>query len=295
MSNKTNPVFLFEAILFAASSIILLPLRTIQYYSVIEKNTGFYNKIDANVIVFDAVLTVAVLFFIIAAFSKRKKISIDATPTKFPGCGILAALAAISVIYSVIVDYRSRDIDTSAYTVSSTAPAEAVARIALIQSVFGILTAVMFIVLAVLFLSGKSTNGKFRILSLAPVVWYVVRLVSRFTRTISYLRVSDLALEMLAFAFMTMFFMAFAQTSSGVEGKGNEWKLAGFGLPAALFAITCFIPRAILVLTGNSDSMYILSNADVSDLFISLFIVATILTRVVNGPGNIIVTKAAEE
>jgi hypothetical protein len=41
--------------------------------------------------------------------------------------------------------------------------------------------------------------------------------------------------------------------------------------------------------------MYILSNADVSDLFISLFIVATILTRVVNGPGNIIVTKAAEE
>ena len=173
--------------------------------------------------------------------------------------------------------------------------AEAVARIALIQAVFGILTSVTFIVLAVLFLSGKSTNGKFRIIMLAPVVWYVVRLVSRFTRTISYLRVSDLALEMLAFAFMTMFFMAFAQTSSGVESKGNEWKLAGFGLPAALFAITCFIPRAILVLTGNSDSMYILSNADVSDLFISLFIVATILTRVVNGPGNIIVTKAAEE
>ena len=56
------------------------------------------------------------------------------------------------------------------------------------------------------------------------------RLVFRFTRTISYIRVSDLMLEMLMLVFFIMFFMAFAQVNSRVDPNKKEWKIAAYGL-----------------------------------------------------------------
>ena len=38
-------------------------------------------------------------------------------------------------------------------------------------------------------------------------------------------------LEMLMIVFMILFFMAFAQANSAVNSKGNEWKVAAYGIP----------------------------------------------------------------
>ena len=50
-----------------------------------------------------------------------------------------------------------------------------------------------------------------------------------------------------------MFFMAFAQVTAKVGGKGLEWKLFAYGLPAALFCLLCFVPRVVLMILGKSE------------------------------------------
>lgn len=294
MSKINKPVFTVEAIVFAAALLITLPLRTIQYYTIVEDGTGFYEKADFNLYLYVILIVAAFAYFIISAVSKRKKISLETAPVKLPGCGILAALSALSVGFSVYIDYSSRNIDASSYTVTSTASEALTSRIAMLQAVSGLATAVFFIMLAVVFMSGQSPSRYTKLLSLCPVVWYTIKLVSRFTRTISYLRVSDLTIEMMAFAFMVVFFMAFAQTNSQVETNVYEWKLAAFGFSGSLFALNCFVPRAILLVSGNADKMYILSHADPSDIIIPLFIIATVTTRIIPRNSNIIPEKTAE-
>ena len=153
--------------------------------------------------------------------------------------------------------------------------------------VVGVAVGLFFILLGTSFILGKRTDI-FKILSLTPVIWLIIRLIMRFTRTISYLRVSDITLEMLSLIFLILFFMAFAQVNSNVEAKGNEWKTVGFGFPAVLLALNLFIPRAILVLSGNAGLMHILSRADVSDLALSIFIIAAVLTRIAPNISNIV-------
>ena len=79
--------------------------------------------------------------------------------------------------------------------------------------------------------------------------------------------------------FATMFFMAFAQVNSQVGGKNCEWKLAGYGLTAVLFALVCFVPRFIVTIVGMSDLLYSYSPAEFCDLAIALFIIATVFTK----------------
>ena len=113
-----------------------------------------------------------------------------------------------------------------------------------------------------------------------PVIWSMLRMVARFMRTLSYVRVSELMFEMLMLAFMILFFMNFAQCSSKVNDENCGSKLAAYGLPAALMALVCFVPRFILTLTGQAHVIYTGSVLEYSDLAVALFIIATVLTRV---------------
>lgn len=287
MAKKFRPVFTTEAFVLAAALIVTLPLRTIQYFTVIEGGSGFYTQTNANIIIYAVVLAAATAFFIVSAFLKRKRVSLETAPQKLPGCGIISFLTAAAMLYSAYTEYSLRNVDASEYSVTSTAAKIISGPFVTVQAVFGIIAAIFFVLIGVCFVTGKS-SGRFKLLSLTPVIWCILRLIVRFTRTISYLRVSDLALEMITLIFFILFFMAFAQTNSEVEGKGNEWKLTGLGFPGAMFALNLFVPRAVLVLTGKESLLYILSRADVSDLAIALFIVATVLTRIVPNISNIV-------
>ena len=80
--------------------------------------------------------------------------------------------------------------------------------------------------------------------------------------------------------FFILFFMAFAQVNSRVDADKKEWKIASYGLPAALLALICFVPRFIVMITGNADLLHDQSPAEYCDFGIALFIISTVLTRV---------------
>ncbi len=275
MKSITKSGFGIGILIFAAAAIIALPVRTLQYFTVIESETGFFTENDWSVYLLGAVTGAAIIAMLVLGFAKRKTLDYSLEITKRPGQGILSFTAAAGLLMNAVSIIM--EIMESAFVPQE----EKAARLIItIQAVFAVLSAIYFVALGTSYLSGKSNGSEYRLISLAPVLWSIFRLVFRFTRTISYIRVSDLILEMAMIVFCISFFMAFAQVNSRVDPNKKEWKIAAYGLSAALLSLLCFVPRFIVMITGSADLLHEQSPAEYCDFGVALFIISTVLTRV---------------
>ncbi len=277
------------AIIFAVAAIIALPLRTVQFFTVLEGGTGFFTSYDLSVYLLYALLAGASLTFVILGFSKRKKLDFNRDVSKRPVSGIISLLAAAAVFSdgmtcaNIVMNSRMPIIDYSNY---GTPAINTDKLIFGAEALFAVISSIFLLSLGLVYLTGKTNGSEHKIISLAPVIWCIVRMVYRFTRTISYQKVSDLTFEFIMLAFMIMFFMAFAQVNSQIGSKNCEWKLAGYGLPAALFALICFAPRFIVTVTGKEYLLYEYSSAEFCDLGVAIFICSVVFTRLTDKVGK---------
>lgn len=282
MKNKIlNSGFGIGNLVFIAAVILALPLRLYQYIGgVLEAQTGFYVKNDWSTYALYAVLAIAGIAIIASGFAKSKKLVYDTSKAVRPGFGALSGLVAAGLILDTFTCLQNLGKYQEALSAAESSPEATTYYVILAQMAFALLSAICFVVLCIGSLTGKISGSEFKLISLAPVLWAMFRMVARFMRTISYVRVSELMFEMLMLMFMILFFMNFAQCSSKVNDKDCGWKLAAYGLPAAMLALVCFVPRLILSLTGKADVIYSGSALEYSDFAVALFIIATVLTRV---------------
>lgn len=291
MKSITKSGFGTGILAFAAAVIIALPLRTLQYFTVLESGTGFFLKNDWSVYLLGIILSAAIIFLLVFGFISRKSLDYSLETVKQPGQGILSLTACAGILMST-ASVGVELVNSTGFSQEETTNNVILA----IQAIFGVLSAIYFLAIGLSYLSGKSNGSEYRLISLAPVIWSIFRLILRFTRTISYIRVSDLMFEMLMLVFFIMFFMAFAQVNSRVDGEKKEWKIAAYGLPAALLALVCFVPRFIVMITGNADLLNEQSPAEYCDIGVALFIISTVLTRVTAKiPNTVSETMITEE
>jgi hypothetical protein len=127
-----------------------------------------------------------------------------------------------------------------------------------------------------------------------PVLWMVCRVLRRFSRTIAYLRVSDLFITIAALALLMTFLLAFAQILGGINGAGREWRLAAVGIPAAALLLLGFLPRVVAYhfvdgLVPSQDAV-----RELADPAMALFIIVFVYGRLRQGPKAAAV-RAGEE
>ncbi len=273
------------AIVFALAALIVIPLRTVMHYTVLEGGTGFYTEKNFLVYLFTAVMVASIAFFAVLGIVKRKSLSYSTAAQVRAGFGSLAGLAAAGFIFDILSCIKELSSDTYSileYSIESeeTAALSTASGIMKIQIAFAAISALYFLVLCLCNLSGKAVPKFMAVFSLAPVVWGICKLVLRFTRTISYIKVSELMLEMLAFVFLILFFMAFAQLEFGISSKGCEWKVAFYGLSAAILLVVCFVPRFIVTVTGSPELIYSMSKVEYCDICLALFIICTVITKI---------------
>ncbi len=275
------------AMVFAIVSVIALPLRTIQYFTNIEASTGFFTEKNIGIWALYAFMAIICIFSPAFGFISRKKLVLDLNHKKRAGCGIISALLAVLTLGDALRCFNHTLNLQLGFIVSPQYPdAFEPAREKMVTSVINfegltaILAALFFIVSALSFLSGKSVGENFRLLSLAPVLWSVARIVYRFSITISYLRVSQLTIEMFMLIFVILFFMTYAQVNSKVNATGLDWKLVAYGLPSAFFALLSFVPQFVILLAGKTELLYVYSVPYYCDFGIALFILSTVLTRI---------------
>lgn len=272
-------------VVFGIAAVILTVLRLVQIKTSIDASTGFYTKTGLSVIIFYALLFMSCLYFAVSSF-----ISVDSknvTLCKKSQSMYIITLAfsffaffdgALSFIKSIAATGDTQTASTvfKGLMISGAIPL-------FLQSIFAVISGIFLIELALSFKKGDGSASKHRIAALMPVGWISFRMLHLFVSKISFLRVSDLFLELSMCAFMILFFMALAQVSSNVYSNESRWRLVGFGLPAALISTLTSVSR--LIFTFVSKETYINENHpfNIVDLAFSVFAVMLVVLLIKNG------------
>lgn len=290
-TKSVNPFVLF--IVFIASVIVSLPVRVYQLFVNVESGTGFWiNRSHFSVYVIFAVAAIGtVLPIILALVFKSGLGKVDTSASKKPFGGVLSFLMAVGLVIDAISRYTAFsdlyfDFTNSASTTPMLSYLSKSGALAMgLEAFFAVISAIYFILLGIAWLTEKDP-AEYKLLAIMPVFWAIFRIMHRFMRKISFLNVSELFFELMMIVFLMMFFMAFAQVTSKVGGKGLEWKLYAYGLPAALFCLICFVPRIVVAAIGKGDLIASGSSIEIVDLTAALFVLFVLVdrSRVFNKP-----------
>ncbi len=275
--------------IFSLGIILVLPLRAYQYLTVIESGTGFYEKSNFSVPLLYLLLGIFCGAMFLFALIQKKTIFYSDSRRKRPALGVMSLFAAVTLIIDAVI--QSRDFSALYFGPQQNSDYEVIINSAtsglmksgmlpmLLEAVFAVLAALFFTVLGLGFFNGKSNGSEYKLLAVTPLAWSICRILHRFMRTISFMKVSDLFFELLMLVLLMVFFMAFAQLIARVNQNGVDWKIAGFGLPAAMFCLLCFIPRAAMLIMGKGSFLADQSPPEYCDFAIALFIVAFLISK----------------
>lgn len=262
---------------FAVVAIAGVVMRFIQMSKFIDPETGFFTGGGAFNVIFYAVIAVALIIFSAVSFlsSDVKKIEIGDDSHRFAGIG--TRLFAVSLLWDSFYSFFAGVYNAGTSTAYTDIMKSGTLPLAL-QSVFALLSAIYFFILASDFAKGTAKAYKRKILATAPVCWAGARLILRFLRQISFVQVSDLLLELVMIAFMVMFFMALAQTASGVYRDNFKWRIPAFGLSAALISAVVNVPRLVFTFVDSSlvNSSHTFSLAD----FIFVIFILALVSKI---------------
>ena len=242
----------------ALSLCALLPLRVYQVTTLIEPETGFFNKTDFTVPLFYAIGAAVILVLLALSFLNSKATRARNGIATSKALGIVGIITALSVTYNAVMSFSS-------YTELNSTPL-------MFEALFGIITAFFFSIYAISCFKKEVSLSSCKILSAAPVIWSICRIVFRFLEKISFVNVSDLLLELIMLVFMIMFFISFAQVVTDVSPEAVAWRLFGCGLPAAVVAFIVSVPRIFLMVIGHSDLIVDGYGLEPCDLALAIFI-----------------------
>lgn len=266
-------------ILMCLGLLIACPVRIFQMLRNIDPVTGFYKDYESiMILVLYAVLGAASVFILLLSFlSARIPAAVAPKGRRIP-LALSSFIFAATLFYDAISTYFVKTESTATIVQN----AKSVSSLHHFHALFAFFACCYFVVFFISYITGNEYHKKLKILSLAPLVWAVARVLERITVIISIVRVSELLLELCALVFMMVFFMSFARIASDVNCKGSMWSLISCGMVTSLFILTYSIPRLMLVVTGNSDSLvsgYPLNFADLGCVIFILFFVITTLRK----------------
>lgn len=257
---KTN--FSSQIIFLSVALIIALPVRVYQYLNVIEPTTGFYNS-WLNPTVFGLYgLCLALIIALIALSHKGGKKAVYALPDKKN-----AALGVTSLIFSLtlisdavfqimkLISIFSGEIQIGQLVLRDSVGKSSVFFMCA-QVIFGLLSAVYFIVFGINYFSDERDHKPLKVLAAAPVLWGITRLMIRFMQTISFRYVSELMFELLMVVFFCLFFVSFIKFNERLLEKRVQTRVIAYGLISVFFSLLSAVPRYIVAIMGRYDVLY---------------------------------------
>lgn len=272
---------------FAAALAVCIPLRFYQILNLIDTSTGFFNSESPVTVIFYAVLIAASAFLIIASFISKdvptlERSNLDKNPAAGISCIVLAFGLFTDWTYNMYLVLSAENHENGLITHQASSFSSSMKSGVLpakITSVFAILSAVYFICLAIGCFKKKNRTSSVKLSAIIPMFWGITKMVTFFVKQISFVRVSDLILEISALAFLSIFLLSFAQRVSGIYDKEASWRIIGVGLTAALFCFVLNIPKLYFTI---ADPEHILNDYPVNyaELAFGIFITVIVLTSI---------------
>ena len=283
MKTKSDIIYKFPLFASLCALLVAVPLRVYQYFKVLESDTGFYAKTDFSVYAIYILLGAAMIISVVIPMINKKKMITVTSVKKSPAFLVISLILAVTIIIDSAGQLMSYFDLYDAAASSGSAVTDYVKNqggtFLMLQAVSGAVAAVYFFVSGLSVSIGNSDGSKLKVLALTPVLWCIFKLLYRFKRTISFINVSDLMLELFEIVFLMLFFLAFAQTVSKIDAPAVFYKIYAYGIPAAMFALVCFLPRIIVTITGNSELLNAHHGVAYSDLGVAVYIIYNLLSR----------------
>lgn len=280
IKNSSNAVSPDAAIIIMCFGILIsCPLRIFLMLKNTDTVTGFYEDYgNIGVYALYGVLAlVTVLVLLLTYLSGRIPASV-APKGRHIVLGLASFVFAGTLFYDAVSNYISNGPSTATIIQN----VQSVSTLHHLQALFAFVSCCYFVVFGISYLAGKSFHKKLKIIALAPLAWAVIKVLSRLTVIISFIRVSELFLELCAYSFLMIFFLTFARVASEVNSKGSMWSVIACGCVSSFFILTYSIPRLMLIATGNSESLvtgYPLSYCDIGAVLFILVFIITVLRK----------------
>ena len=259
--------------------LVACPVRIFQMLRYIDSTTGFFDDYSniTIIILYSALIIASFLILMLTFLSAKVPAAIAPKGRRLP-LAVASVAAGAAFFYDAINAYLPGG-ETTATIVQNI---QTVSLLSNIQAVFAFISSCYFVVFAISYFSGQSFHKKLKLFSLAPLAWSIVCVFERITIIISIMRVSELFLEICALVFLMLFYLSFARIASEVNSAGSMWSLIACGCTAAMIILTYSIPRIMLFLTGNADSLvagYPINLAHIGSAVFILFFVVTVLRK----------------
>lgn len=270
-------------IIFAVSLVVALPLRVYQLIALVNPESGFYDNSDFSVPILYGVAAVFTVLITVFCFISKSIPSPEIKIGKNPILGIASLLAAGGMAWDVITietrlipqtgGYVNADMFRSLFSVYLE---ENGGAFLLAELLFAVLSVFYFIVFAVSHFEGKPHYKKLKLLALSPLCWSMAVLVSKLTKAISFMKVSELLFEIFMFVFVMLFFLTFARICSGVFTENSMWGVFGYGFASAFFGALVTVPRLVVLFAGlNPVENY---EFNISYFAVVVFVIAFVLS-----------------
>lgn len=278
-----------------AAVILLIIARTFLLTRFIDSETGFLTGGEAFYTFCLVIIAAVCLFFALVSFLSSESKKIELAGIKDKGSAVAAAVFGVALIY----DFGSSFVDSvlvldkisaGYFTESAELFKELMSTGTLpyaLQSVFALFSAAYFFILAKSFSAGSLRAHNHKYLALSPVAWAAFKIITRFVKQISYIRVSDLFLELIMLAFMILFFVALSQVISGVYCDTSRWRIPALGLGGALISLSVNVPRLVLTVFADEfvNKEYSFNLADtVFAVFAIIVVIAAVKAKKENNP-----------
>lgn len=267
---KIKPVHLISVFAFALIS--CTALRFYHSLGYIDVTSGFYKKNDFTVVLFFAILIISSLFILVAGFlSANNKEFIPEKTLSNKTLGIVSLVLSLSMLIEMVYATVQGSFSSGAQgftelMVSGSLPYK-------LLSFFSFLTSIYFVIFAANSFRKKGKLIAKGVIALFPLGWACTKMIPLFVKQISFVRVSDLVLEIAAVSFFVAYTLSFAQCMSGIYSDVAQWRMTAVGLVTALIAIVVNLPKLAFTLIGKSEA-YITSGYPVSysELVFAVFI-----------------------
>ncbi len=266
-----------------AGILTAVPLRVYQLLCITEPGTGFYTEKNFTIIIMYVLLAICLVLPFAYSLKNKKNVTFSETSSLRIFEGAAAFLFAAALIVDAVSSYKVFTSLYEAFYPSREMPTlmeylnKSGAMASLLETVFAILSAMYFTVLGIYDIKEKKGISKVKLLALAPLLWCISRIIHRFMRKISYMKVGDLFFELMMLAVLTLFLLPLAQKLAGVDSEDKEWKITAYGVPTVVFCLICFLPRVIASLAGRGEVLS--SPVELCDGAAALFALAVLLGR----------------
>ncbi|MFI3141375.1 MAG: hypothetical protein R3Y27_03585 [Clostridia bacterium] len=266
-------------IVFVLTAIISIAMRAYQMIFLIDNETGFFLDDTALNYSLYVVLGVSCLFFIIMSYINSDTCDLKSTRTQNK------ALSAITYAFATLLFIESAlcyiiAMGSYSQTASFITGVVSESNLSYVRALLGVFSGIYFIIVGNDYRNNERKANEKKVLALAPVAWVGFKLMSLFSTQISFLRVSDLVLELIMLAFFINFFLSYAQFNSNVYRVGYTWRVYGFGLSASLISLSINVPRLVLMFVNSSEYINADYSFNIVNLICAIFAIILIFSDV---------------